>query len=417
MQRIKLALALVSAVLSCVGLADAQQTKNAPPFGITYAALLPPAALTADYVAQTMKAASELGAQSLRWQMLWQVIETSEGRFDWSLPDRIVQAAAAAQIDLVLQINGYSPDPRRTNVRGLYPAGGEEKLRAYESFVRELARRYKGQVHYWQIENEVAQPQYWGGSLDDYIAVLRTAYRALKSEDKEATVLFAGLAGVEDAAKTKFLLENGRNYFDVLDAHLYFPPEDLPGKIAGLRMAMKQIGYDKPIWVTETGGPHPCTVRSAQEPPPETQAGEVVKRYVELLSAGVERVFWFGLQRATAPPAWGCNPAAGEANFDFMMLIRNQERRLAFSTYQLMAQKLRGFTAVERLALGQGITAFRFSLNSGPVVVMWADKDRVANLAGTSGQVVVTNVSGVIRRVDPKAIPVTVSPVFVEGPR
>jgi hypothetical protein len=416
MTRIKLGLALALAILLSVSSVRAQQVGNASPFGVTYAALLPPAALTTTYVTETVQAASDLGARSLRWQLLWQVIETSEGKFDWSLPDRIVQAAEASKIELVLQINGFSPDPRRTNVRNLYPAGGEDKLRAYENFIRELVRRFRGRVHYWQIENEVAQPQYWAGSLDQYVTVLQRAYRAIKSEDQGATVLIAGLAGSEDQAKTRSLLEGGRDYFDVLDAHLYFPPEDLPGRIAALKAEMKRLGYEKPIWVTETGGPIPCTLRSAQEPPPEIQSAEIVKRYAELLASGVARVFWFGLERATPPPAWGCTPGS-ESNFDFMMLVRGQQRRPAFATYQLMVQKLGGFTSAERMNLGQGITAFRFSLSGGPEIVLWADKDRTASLAATSATVGLTNVSGATRRIDPKAIPVSTSPVFIDGAR
>ena len=47
------------------------------------------------YVTQTLQAVSDLGARSLRWQILWQVMEPSEGKLDWSIPDRIVQAAEA----------------------------------------------------------------------------------------------------------------------------------------------------------------------------------------------------------------------------------------------------------------------------------------------------------------------------------
>lgn len=361
-----------------------------------------------------MKAASELGAKSLRWGVPWQSIELSEGRFDWSLPDRIVRAAEASKIELVLLVEGYSPDPRKTNFRNLYAAGGDQKLRAYESFLREYVRRYQGRVHYWQIENEVTFPQYWAGSLDDYVSVLSTAYRAIKSEDKGSTVLLAGLAGEAQPAQIRFLLERGRDHFDILDAHFYFPPEDLPGKISGLRTAMKTIGYGKPIWVTETGGPHPCTSpQSAQEPPPERQSSEVVRRYVELLSAGVERVFWFGLQHDTTS-IWGCKAELADSMFNFMMLVRGQQRRPAFSTYQLMVQKLDGFTAVERINLGEGISTFRFSVRSGSVVVLWADKDKIVNVAGTAGDVSVTDILGRPSRSSAGAIPVSTSPLFIE---
>ncbi len=416
MMGMRLGVALFTAILASGSPAGAQQAKNSSPFGIAYAAFLPPASMTAEHVAGTFKEASELGAKSLRWTMPWQAIESRNGTLNWSVLDRIVQAAEASKIELVFGLTGYSPGSCCTNYANLYPAGAEEKIRGYERFLRELVRRYKGKVRYWQIENEVSLPLSWGGPLEDYISVLSAAYRTIKSEDPDSTVLMAGLAGVGDPAKERFLIERGRGHFDVLDAHLYFAPEELLGKINNLRTEMKALGYDRPIWVTETGGPHPCRVRGTREPPPEFQSSEVVKRYVELLAAGVERVFWFGLERATALPVWGCG-GGPLVSFDFMMLRRGQERRPAFSTYQLMARKLEGFTAVERLKIGENISAFRFSVGSGSVAVLWADKDRVANLPGSGAGVVLTGVSGATRRVDAKAIPLNTSPVFVEEAR
>lgn len=51
--------------------------KTGAPFGVTFAPILPASPLTAEYVAGTMKAASELGAESLRWNIPWQATEIS----------------------------------------------------------------------------------------------------------------------------------------------------------------------------------------------------------------------------------------------------------------------------------------------------------------------------------------------------
>ena len=384
------------------------------PFAVTFSPNVPPTRYTGEYVGRAMKDASDLGAKSLRLEIPWQAIETREGRFDWAVPDRMVQAAEAAKVELVLTVSGYSLGGCCANFPNLYGPPSDQKLRAYESFLRQFVQRYKGNVRYWQIENEVALPVFWGGSTELYVSLLSSAYRVIKSEDQEASILLAGIAGTGDPAKTKALLEQGRDYFNIADVHLYFPPEELPGKIAELRAQMKQFGYEKPIWVTETGGPHPCGYRGVQEPPPELQGSEVVRRYAELLSVGVERVFWFGLQRNTVP-AWGC--PGGEGAFNFMQLVRGQERRPAFATYQLMVQKLGGFTAAEGVNLGEGISAFRFSVRGNPVFVLWSDKERTLTLPMATPTVAVTDIAGVTRRMDAKAVTLTTSPVFVEEVR
>lgn len=174
---------------------------------------------------------------------------------------------------------------------------------------------------------------------------------------------------------------------------------------------MALLGSQKPIWVTETGGPD--TARGGgdpryfyAEPPPEAYPAEVVKRYALALAAGAERVSWLNL--------WQPGGQQG-TRFEQMALNHDQERAPAFHTYQLMVRQLQGFTAVENLDLGAGISAYRFSRPSDDVYVLWADKEAVVKMPISPGRVTVTSTVGTSVEANSESLSVTTGPVFVEA--
>jgi hypothetical protein len=355
--------------------------------------------------------------------MLWSVIEQTEGSYNWRPVDNLVTYAESASVELVILLSGYARGAW-SPAKPLYSsASPEAKLQGYENFWREMARRYRGKIRYWQIENEVTSKNFWDTSLDDYLVVLKTAYKTIKHEDPESRVLLAGFAtdAVLPPQQVQFLLEQGRDYFDILDVHIYKPAETMDMILAPFCKQMSQAGYERPVWITETGAPQPCIYRSETEPPPEVQASEVVKRYTAALSAGVECVFWFYLGNSILPIPpdeliWKCfRPQQNSMqNFRHMALVSNNERRLAFSTYQVMVSKLEGYTELSRLDLGKGVSAFCFKKLSGDVFVLWADKDTVLSLPAGITKVKVTNVYGKAEEKDAAQLPLTNLPLFVE---
>jgi hypothetical protein len=378
----------------------------------------------------------DLGAKWMRVVVMpWATLEVTEGSYFWSPLDMWVAQAAEADVELVVTVTGYAPgifSPGNPALSGgrianpwYFSVSPEAKLRGYENFLREMVRRYRGKVRYWQIDNEVTLKSFWDAPLEDYIVVLQTAYTTIKGEDPESRVLLAGFAtdAVLPPEQVQLLLEQGRGYFDILDVHIYKPPETadtttMKTTIAFFYEQMQRAGYERPLWITETGAPHPCMYRSETEPPPEMQASEVVKRYAAALSAGAERVFWFYLGGSIPPDelVWKCIQPVRQPmqNFRHMALVRNGERRLAFTTYQVMVSKLEGFTALSPLDLAKGVSAYRFQKPSGDVFVLWADRDTVVSLPVGATMVKVTDIYGRMEEMKSTQIPLTKLPIFVE---
>ena len=378
-----------------------------------------------------------LGARWLRANIAWSDVERTEGRYDWSIPDAIVQQAAAHQVSLLLQLRGYAGGseawfPRNT----LYDSSAAARQSGYERFVRETVRRYRATVHTWQIENEVTARTFWTGTIEEYADVLHTAYRVIKAEDPTAQVLLAGIAAeaaiewiatdpaaasrqrwaADSTTQLDLLLRRSSGAYDILDAHVYLSPDTIPARIEYLRARMGAFGDRKPIWVTETGGPDtrwpyndsPPGQRRVdtryREQPAEMQMAEVAERLAGAFGAGAERVFWHSLRTVTPPrDVW-----------DGMALLRGSAPGPGAVAYQQVARRLDAFTAVRRLELGAGVSAYTFATPRGEITVAWSRQPTTISLAGRAGEVTVTDLKGAPSRQPASGVRLTASPVFIE---
>lgn len=357
----------------------------------------------------------EAGVAWCRANPVWPVIEAKPGQYDWWMMDYFIESAEDAGIDLMLQIQDYP----EMHIHGIDET---IKLKAYEKFVREVVKRYKNRVKHWQIENEVTSLNSGFGKTEEYIPVLKTAHAAIKTEDGTAKVILAGLGSnlVEplvweprsDTARRvhsriRDLIDKARNYFDILDLHIYHNPLHVTAKITLYQGLLQLLGLQKPIWLSELGGPDPrfYDKRLRLSEPPYTPASEVIIRYASALAAGAERVFWhqFWLLAGERPQRI-LNTA----------LIRGKEFTPFFDAYRLTTRKLKGATTVQREWSGSGTTIYRFTKSSGEIYVLWSDDDRKIDLRVTRRRARVTDETARETEQDTTRIRVGKKPVFVE---
>lgn len=257
-----------------------------------------------------------LGARYVRMQVPWEDIEI-HGRGDftdrrnvatigvvssWAKYDRIVDAAVAHGIELIMRVD-RPPDWAREQgrstpefVAGLAVDGNStgppDDLVDYGRFLTELVTRYRGKVTYFQIWNEPNLKNEWGWQEPkpaDFLALLRVGYEAVKSANPDAVVLFPGLAPTDGLDPRAPMTEleyldaiyslGGAAYFDIMAAQNYGlgqPPTEhryvfLRGRdnwnwhrpidtrndvsrVVLLREVMERHGdVATPVWVTEFG--------------------------------------------------------------------------------------------------------------------------------------------------------------------
>ncbi|RIK43964.1 MAG: hypothetical protein DCC58_08930 [Chloroflexi bacterium] len=239
----------------------------------------------ADFNQQTIGAVQDSGFGWVRFQVEWSQFERAPDAWDPLPVDRVVDAYAAAGINVLIVVAKapqWAVDP---NGDQLLADWGE-----FEQFMFFMADRYKGKVQAWEIWNEQNLASEMGGTVRprDYFELLKAGSAGVRAGDPDAKVVFGGLTpnGVNDPSiayddlqylQLIYGLNGGEisQYFDIMGMHLsstHNDPDwmypDNPGTEQGyndhasfffrrgeqLRQVMLNNGDDaKPVWITEFG--------------------------------------------------------------------------------------------------------------------------------------------------------------------
>jgi hypothetical protein len=408
---------------------------------------------------------------------LWSTIEPERGTYDWKPLDALVteyQGAGITGIQMLLTSESSWAQVRQ-------PAGldkgdtfpQEAYLDDYAAFVRNTVERYDGDgvddmpgllapIHHWGVEREFTG--YWpSGSADDYVRLLRIAYREIHAADPEAEVLLVALLLLDifdgappqteverRLAQKKILsysLDKVRTImaacdaYDVLDLHSLGDYSEIPPTAAWVRAEMAANGCgERPIWLGDAfsmsgliGYADPFGIVPSRTFAPATDKDR--EAVIDLLMSvaepdaegHAEAVAWLrgemarGLVKKIVVSAAECLaginlgnmedwtfPQLGKANAAlvrsmgtplFMGMLdttvtrqvaggplqkasggayiarirRVDGLRPAYHALALAIEKTEGFTSVKRLALGEGVWAYRYERPKGPAWVLWYD--------------------------------------------
>jgi hypothetical protein len=143
----------------------------------------------------------------------------------------------------------------------------------WREYVRQVARRYQKDIHFWEIWNEENGEDFYKPlpNARDYVGLLRAAHDTIKAIDPKATVVLGGLQmnGIIPNPWSPVKVENflqkiydagGGPCFDVANIHPYVlaTKEEGPAYAARLvretlRVMASNGDAQKPLWITETG--------------------------------------------------------------------------------------------------------------------------------------------------------------------
>jgi hypothetical protein len=286
----------------------------------------------------------ELKALNAGWTrhfVVWNGETATDGGYD-----AIVDAADQHGIKTLFVVTGL--------------AGTRAEARAYSAFVASLAARYKGRVDAYEVWNEADESLFWPGGADApaYVALLKSAYAAIKNADPAAKVLFAPTTGNNYRFVADAYAAGAKGHFDAMAVHtdtacldrapsyFYREPDGRLGQYTFLayrevyKVMQANGDGDKPIWMTEFGW-SVTTDRCAHADKPAGVSEELQAQYLTQALNCVERdpflevAMWFnnrdlsrdgsmlssyGLRRAnnTKRPAYAAmeawRPGVGGAN-------------------------------------------------------------------------------------------------------
>lgn len=216
----------------------------------------------------------EAGVKWTRTGIGWEQIETKPGHFNWSACDEIVNAAKKHHVNLVWIVGNTAPwDSSNHDWNGV-PKDLSTPHGKFQEFVRKLVRRYRTEIHYWEIRNEPNLDYMWHGSAKEYREYLVQASQCIKEESSDAKILLGGLGGSLSRQIDwfeKWIQEDRSrilNSFDILNFHVY-PGEvktaggsvkylkSVEKKLSDLAVKYASSSHDKgksssfPLWITE----------------------------------------------------------------------------------------------------------------------------------------------------------------------
>lgn len=220
-------------------------------------------------------ALSSSGFRYVRQPFTWSQIEASQGGFDWSAYDAIVEQLRRRDIGIVAVVSG-SPGWARDPASLAAPDGPPTDPESLQRFTQTLTKRYGGAVPFVQIWDRPNLASHWGGDAASgtaFATVLAAGFNGARAGNPEARILTPELAVSSDipagSGDLTFLrdlyLANGDAFFDVLGVRLdggtYSPddrrvqPDRLNVSRAILFRDLMLNHRDKgtPVWATSFG--------------------------------------------------------------------------------------------------------------------------------------------------------------------
>jgi hypothetical protein len=315
MRRVAPLAALLAAalVLAAPGAAAARSTP-AGFFGVMVNGVLDAPAVNLGAESATMR---RTGVESERFEIAWDLVEPTQGHFDFAATDRKVAAAARNGIE-VLGLVVRSPNWAASTPG--QPFSPPRDPATYAAFLRTLIARYgprgnfwtanpslpRHPVRYWQIWNEPNIAVNFVGVASwprRYALLLRAAYRAVHAADDGARVVMAGLANFSWRDLSKAYRAGARGSFDVAAVHPFSGRASNSVKITRLNRDVMNRNGDtrKPIWLTElTWSSAKGRKRPLTQNWETTEAGQAARLrqaytlYVRARrSLRLERIFWY----------------------------------------------------------------------------------------------------------------------------
>jgi hypothetical protein len=202
-------------------------------------ATISPLGMSSQAVNRLLDWAQAAGVKVISSGVNWATIQPyGPGSFSWGNLDAFVADVRHRGMQLRFQLDGF-PDwardpgqPSEAYAQWLPPAAPDELAR-WQAYVGDLARRFGGEVAYYEIWNEPNISPFFYPIPDpaEYADLLEASYTAIKALDPSAKVIFAGMSGndlgflnrVYQALDVQFgsLAKRDHHFFDILGVHPY----------------------------------------------------------------------------------------------------------------------------------------------------------------------------------------------------
>ncbi len=328
----------------------------------------------------------EAGVKWTREDFSWSRIEPRKGEFNWDFYDQLIACAKRNGIQVYPIVCYWSSWTKPYT---------DEGIDDYINYLEAMVRRYKDDLHHWEIWNE-PNIFFWKGTKEQYATLLKRSYKAIKNIDPTAQVLGISTAGIDiDYIKDMLEMEVP---FDVLTIHPYRRVFDDHEFIEDLKEASQVVERKdrrkRPVWLTELGWatyvPHNALKQSFIPTSQRKQAELIARVYLSSIISGVEpRTFWYNFRND------GTDPFYFEHNMGIVR--RDFEPKPAYYAYSTLTRWLKDKKEYKKITIDNEVMAFRFfgEDSKDSVLVLWTpEESREVTVQVKSDAVILVNTIG-----------------------
>lgn len=195
----------------------------------------------------------------------WAELEPYRGQFDWTVLDRLVSAARAAEHPVLFVLGGTPAWANPAAPPGPYPDGSRaaapSDLRDWDAYVSALVHRYQGRIESYELWPLANDQRYFNGPVSTLVDMTRRAAGIIRAADHKATIVCPGMGNLWTAdgqrVLEQFARAGGYDYCDVASIKLYQrtasdPPETMLDLATTVDRLMHASGIQPRLWSTGT---------------------------------------------------------------------------------------------------------------------------------------------------------------------
>ncbi len=299
------------------------------------------------------------GARTVRTGLNWDWVEPEPGTWNTGLIDWQRQLLAdwqaqgvASQWLLSFCARHAAPAEKR-NGPYLDWLFAPPELSGWLGYVGRMQESFP-QVRWWEVWNEGDIVEFWPGTNDQYLTLLRATAQELRRRDPMTKVMPSGFAllgphgGRKDPDFAQQVVSKARADFDILAWHMHGSLHGFQSQVDGPLAAMRAgMQPPAPLWFNETG----VNLDEAGE---DGQAVELARKVLFAWSRGAMGYSWFKLTGGKRTPIPG-----GDINWG--LFTDDWHPRPAFSAFATVANHLADARFEREIDAGAGRFAFAFA--------------------------------------------------------
>ena len=319
---------------------------------------------------------ASFGADMVRQDITWKLIEKQPGEFDFSFFDARMKAADDAGVEmlgiLVYDTPWLHDNPERK--RQIDP----EDMHYWLAYVEAVAERYGDRVAAFEVWNEPNYNTFWTGTDEDFFKLTAETVKTLNRVAPDTTVIVGAI--VLHYLKNgltylrEFLASGAADGADAISVHSYGLSHIVNARrLAKAQSIMDSYGFTGELWITEMGIPTDGIYPHVVDP--VKQGAHAAKWITSAYAAGADRIVWYSMydvyKKGEAPPGTSSESFFGVAYED-------AELKSGGKVLQRLAPELTGsYWSPDLIKLGEGkrLPAAIYSFDVGDsqaIAVAWS---------------------------------------------